>query len=322
MIRKNVNNTSKEKVSDDIHKKILFHYFVLIIGKILSWIPDKIYIQIFYFLRTKKRLNLKNPVTFNEKLHWLNLYYRNPDYVKLSDKFEVRSHITNTIGEEYLIPLLGVWDSFDDIDFDKLPNQFVLKCTHDSGSVIICKDKSTLNIANVGKYLKIRLKRNFYYKGREWQYNKIKPRIIAEKYMEEYSCGEIKDYKFFCFNGEPKLIQVDFDRFKGHKRNLYSTKWEYIPASIKYPTHPEIKIEKPKKFDAMLNLAKKLSSGYPHVRVDLYSIDNSIFFGELTFSHGNGCEKFTPKAFGIEMGSWMQRKICPICPIKVKKDLI
>ncbi|WP_439033487.1 ATP-grasp fold amidoligase family protein [Bacillus paranthracis] len=274
--------------------------------KIFNNYPDDKFLETKFWLRTGKKLDLKKPMTFNEKLQWLKLYDRNPEYTQLVDKLEVRKHIEKTIGKEYLIPLLGEWDMFEDIDFNLLPNQFVLKCTHDSGGLIVCVDKGALNLKKAKKKINRSLKRNFYYHGREWPYKNVKPRIICEKFMVDESGIELKDYKIFCFLGEPKIIQVDYNRFEGHKRNLYDADWNYVSSSIKHPTDPERLIEKPEKLEEMLQLARILSKEYYHVRVDFYSIKDKIYFGEMTFYHGSGYEKFEPEEFGYKMGSWLQ----------------
>lgn len=273
--------------------------------KISRVIPDYFYLKIKYNLMIGNRLNLKNPKTFNEKLQWLKLYDHNPLYTQLVDKYGVRKYISNAIGEEYLIPLLDVYNNADEINFDKLPNEFVLKCTHDSGGVVICKDKSNLDVAKAKDKINKSLKRNYYYGLREWPYKNVKPRIICEKYMVDESGTELKDYKFFCFSGEPKIIQVDYNRFVGHKRNLYDIDWNYIPASIQYPTDPKVKIKKPDKLETMLELVRALAKDYPHVRVDFYSVNDRIYFGEMTFYHEAGFGKFNPEEFGIEMGKWI-----------------
>ena len=272
----------------------------------LNWISDETYIKIQYRAFTGKKLSLLLPETYNEKRQWLKLYGNLQNYIHLVDKFEVRNYISETIGEDYLIPLIGVWDRFDDIDFDKLPEQFVLKCTHDSGGLVICTDKTKFNLKYARKKINRALKQNFYYKYREKQYKTINPKIICEKYMVDESGKELKDYKIFCFNGIPKVIHVDYDRFTNHKRNFYDIDWNYLPVSIKVPTDCNIIIEKPSKLDKMLNIAKILSKGYPHVRVDLYLIHDKIYFGELTFSHGAGFEKFEPEEFGYQMGCWLE----------------
>ena len=252
-----------------------------------------------------KKLNLKNPQTFNEKMQWLKIYNRNPKYSEMVDKYQVKQYVANIIGEEYIIPTLGVWDKFDDIDFDSLPNQFVLKCTHDSGGLVICKDKEKLDVDSAKVKINESLRYNFFYLGREWPYKNVKPRIIAEQYMTDESGIELKDYKIFNFNGEPRIIQVDYDRFVQHKRNLYTTDWNYIDAAIQYPNDPNRKITRPKKLEKMLELARILSKDIPYVRTDFYCIDERIYFGELTFYHESGFGKFTPEKFDLEMGEWI-----------------
>lgn len=270
-----------------------------------NFIPDKAYLNLMYKLTIGKRLNLYSPKTFNEKLQWLKLYDRNPLYTQLVDKYEVRKYIAETIGEEYLVPIIGVWDKFEDIDFSKLPDQFVLKCTHDSGGHVICKDKNKLNIEEARRKINKSLKRNYFYCGREWPYKNVKPRIICEKYMVDESGIELKDYKIFCFSGEPKIIQVDYNRFINHKRNLYDIQWNFIPVSIQYPNNLKVKINKPERLDEMLKLAKVLSKDYPHVRIDFYSINEKIYFGEMTFYPEAGFGKFYPEKFGVQMGKWI-----------------
>src|SRR5699024_283837 len=271
-----------------------------------NFLPDSMYLKMFYYLKTNNKLNLKTPISFNEKLQWLKLHYRNPYYANLVDKYEVRKHVKRTIGEEYLIPLLGVYDTFEEIDFDKLPNQFVLKCTHDSGGLVICHDKSQLNIKRAKKKINKCLRRNYYYLGREWVYKDINPRIVCESLMVDESGVELKDYKFFCFSGEPKIIQVDFSRFTNHKRNFYNLEWDLLDLSIKYPNDPNTKIIKPDKLEEMIKLASKLSSDYPHVRVDFYYIKGQIYFGEITFFHGSGYESFQPEKYNDLLGSWIK----------------
>jgi hypothetical protein len=286
---------------------VLFHF-----GQVFS---DKTFLLLKYHLIFGKKLNLKNPLTFNEKIQWLKLYDRKPEYTQMADKYEVRKYISEKIGKEYLIPLLdidnnrgGVWNSFSDINFDVFPNQFVLKCTHDSGSVIICRDKNTFDIKKARKKINSCLNKNFYWPGREWVYKNIKPRIIVEKYMVDESDTELKDYKIFCFNGEPKIIQVHFDRFTDHKRNMYSSEWEYIPFTTEYSTNPCIQIKKPQSLNLMLNIARKLSENTIYLRVDLYSIKEKIYFGELTFYHGSGYIMFTPE-WDKTLGDWINLPI-------------
>jgi hypothetical protein len=267
-------------------------------------VPDKLYVQWLYFRKFKKRLNLENVQTYNEKIQWIKLYSRKSEYTMMADKYAVRGYIAKKIGSNYSITLVGgPWKSFDDIDFAKLPEQFVLKCTHDSGSVIICKDKSNFDINKARKSLTAALRWNYYIDGREWQYKNIPPRIIAEQYMEDADEHELRDYKFFCFNGVVNAIQVDFDRYINHKRNFYDVEWNYLDFSLRYPTNPKHEITKPEALEEMISLAEKLSHGIPHVRVDLYYANKNVYFGELTFTHGCGFERFTPPDWDKHFGS-------------------
>lgn len=275
-----------------------------------NYIPDKLFLRINYRIKKGKKLNLKNPVSFNEKIQWLKLYDRKPQYTSMVDKYEVKKYVSNIIGEQYIIPTIGVYNRFNDIDFEALPDSFVMKCTHDSGGLVIVKDKKRFNVEEARKKIEGCLRYNYYFAGREWAYKNVKPRIIIEKYMEDKS-GEngedgLFDYKIFSFDGEPKVIQVDFNRFLDHKRNLYDTDWNYINAVIEYPTNPDYVIKKPVVLDEMLLLASKLSEGIPFVRVDFYCIHNRIYFGELTLYHGSGIEMFKPESFGDKMGSYIK----------------
>jgi hypothetical protein len=273
--------------------------------KISRIIPDKLYLKIKYRIRMGKKLDLTNPRTFNEKLQWLKLNDRKREYTKMVDKYEVRKYISDLIGEKYLIPIIGVYNNFEEIDFESLPNQFVLKCTHDSGGIVICKDKKALSIEDARNQINYSLNRNYYFLSREWPYKNVKPRIICEKYMVDESGTELKDYKIFCFDGTPKIIEVDYNRFNGHKRNIYDTNWKYLPFSIEYPTDPNTEINRPSKLDEMLEISKKLSKGFHHLRVDLYLIKGEIYFGEVTFYHEAGMAKFHPHEFEMQMGSWI-----------------
>ncbi len=268
-------------------------------------IPDRLFLKILYKKLLGKKLDLRHPKTFNEKIQWLKLHDRKAEYIDIVDKYTVKKWVADKIGEEYIIPTLGVWERFEDIDFDSLPKQFVLKCTHDSGGLIIVKDKSKMDLAEVKNKINKFLNNNFYWVGREWPYKYIKRRIIAEPYLTDESGVELKDYKVFNFNGESKFIQVDFDRFVDHKRNLYTLDWEYIDAVIGFPTDPTYCIKKPKCLNKMLELAGILSYGIPHVRTDFYCIGDQVYFGEMTFYHGSGFEKITPESFEMKMGEWL-----------------
>ena len=285
---------------------ICYYLLLKIINKFPALFSDTIFLKIKFYFEVGYKLNLKNPKTYNEKIQWLKLYQRDPIMTKMVDKFEVKQYVADNIGEEYIIPTLDIWDSFDNINFEKLPNQFVLKTTHDSGGVVIVKDKAKLDKKQAREILMKSMKYDFYQKFKEWPYKNVVRRIIAEKYMVDESGYELKDYKIFCFNGVPKLIQVDFGRFSNHKRNFYSTNWEYLEFSSIYPTDKNIKIKRPKKLDSMLNIAKKLSKGMLHVRIDLYLIYDQIFFGELTFYHESGFAKFKPEKWDTKLGEWIR----------------
>ena len=268
-------------------------------------IPDLIYLKLEYYYRTGQKLNLDNPVLFNEKIQWLKLYNRHPEYSKMADKYEVRKHVVQTIGEKHLIPLYGVWDKFDDIPFDSLPDQFILKSNHDSGGTLICKNKQSFDFTKARAIYRKRLARNYYWQHRQWVYKDIQPRITAEKLMFEEPGMKLNDYKIFCFNGEPKIVQVDFYIDSDKKTNFYSPEWEYLPFSQKYPTVPNIEMPKPNSINLMMDFAKKLSNGIPHVRVDLYLIIDKIYFGELTFYNWAGYERFEPFEWDRLLGDWI-----------------
>ena len=277
----------------------------VLVNRVCRMIPDKMWLQIKYVVRMGKFPNLNHPKTFNEKIQWLKLHNRKPEFSAMVDKYEVKKLIAEQIGEEYLIPTLGVWDKIEEVDFDTLPNQFVIKCTHDSGGLVICKDKQNLDLEKAKKKISSSLSNNYYWHGREWPYKSVKPRIIAEQYMVDESGVELKDYKIFNFGGEPKLIQVDFNRFVKHTKNIYDTQWNYQNVAINYPTDPNVDIKKPECLDKMLELARELSKGIPFLRTDFYVINGKIYFGELTFSPGSGFMKMTPESFDLEMGSWI-----------------
>jgi hypothetical protein len=283
------------------HKDILFSYFAKM--GLLNFLDDETYLKMKYRLTMGQPLHLDNPQTFNEKLQWLKIHDRNPLYTTLVDKYEVKKYVADKIGEQYIIPTLGVWDHFDDIDFDTLPDQFVLKCTHDSGGLVICRDKSKLD----KKITKIRiekcLKRNYYWSGREWPYKNVKPRIIAEKYMCDDMDDELKDYKIMCFDSKVKATFVCSDRFsdKGLRVTFYDTDWKRLPFERHYPVAEE-EIEKPKSYDEMKQLAEKLAQKIPFVRVDFYEVKGRPYFGELTFYPGSGLEEFSPEKWDKKLG--------------------
>ncbi|TVX79109.1 glycosyl transferase [Peribacillus simplex] len=293
---------SYKKKTLNIRKLVSYIWHLSIIQ---FFIPARFYSSWEYRRNTGKKLNLNNPKTFNEKLQWLKLFDNNPFYTKLVDKYEVRKYVAEKIGKEYLVPLVGVYESPQDIPFSELPEQYVLKCTHDSGTVIIKNSTSILTEREIKQELRNAMKRNYYYEHRERPYKNITPRIICEKYMVDETGSELKDYKVFCFNGKPKLIQVDYGRFTKHHRNLYDIEWNYLPFSIQYPTDSSIHINKPNKLPDMLRLATVLAKDFPHVRVDFYSIYDRLYFGEMTFYHGAGLEKITPDEYNLYLGEFI-----------------
>jgi len=275
----------------------------------LDWMPDSLYLKLLYRATTGKKCNLKNPVTYNEKLQWLKIHDRKPEYSDMVDKYEVRKIIEKTVGGEYLIPCYGVYQAFDEIDLDKLPEQFVLKCTHDSGSVIICKDKAKFDIADAKQSLDAAMKRNYYSTYREWPYKYVKPRIIAEKYMVDESGDDLKDYKVMCFNGVAKVIEVHENRFtegKEHTQTFYDRNWKnlhIVQEGLSYVKEERIP---PLQLDKILELSEKLAKDMYHARVDWYIINDKIYFGEITFFDGSGFEIFPNPEDDMYLGSLLE----------------
>lgn len=286
-------------------KNKIINYLIILNNKGIVKINDRFYIKFYYKYRTGKKLNLKNPLTFNEKLQWLKLYDRKDIYTKMVDKYEAKNYVSNIIGEEYIIPTLGVWDKFDDIDFDKLPNKFVLKCTHDSGGLVICKDKNKLDIKETKHKINASLKTNFFYHAREWPYKNVKPRIIAEKYMENINHKGLIDYKFFCFNGVFKILLICSNRFFGLEKTWFDRNFELM--DLEEGGHPRNKnLSKPQRYNEMIKFAEKLSKNIPFLRVDFYEIDGHVYFGEMTFYPSSGYENFTPDEYNNILGEMIQ----------------
>ena len=258
-------------------------------------------------------LDLENPKTFNEKLQWLKLHDHNPLYTTMVDKYAVKKYVSDKIGEQYIIPTFGVWEHFDEIDFDKLPNQFVLKCTHDSGSVVVVSDKSKLDKAAAKYKLENGLRYNYYYTCYEWPYKNVPPRIIAEKFMvdekqSESGMDNMTDYKFMCFNGIVRCVFTCTDRRSddGLKVTFFDNDWKQLPFERHYPAAAAGSIKRPNQFGLMKQLAEKLSENIPFVRVDFYEINNQVYFGELTFYPGAGMEEFSPEKYDYILGEWIK----------------
>lgn len=274
---------------------------------IMKLLPGKLHMSLIYRREMGKKLNFRNPNTFNEKLQWLKFHDRKKEYTQMVDKYAVREFIAQKIGEDYLIELVGgPWESFDDINFEELPDKFVLKCTHDSGSVAICLDKNNFDLNENRKKFQEALGYNFYYFGREFPYKNVKPRLIAEKYMEDNEKEELVDYKIHCFNGVPKLILVCCERNSstGVKKIFYDTEWNKL--NIKRPKSDNSnEIAKPDQLDEMLRIAEILSDGIVFLRVDLYVIKDKVYFGELTFYPSGGTERFEPDGVDEMLGDWL-----------------
>ena len=288
---------------------------VAILERFGGWIPDKQYLRLAYYLHTGERLHLNPPKTFNEKIQWLKLYDRNPLYTSLVDKYEVKEYVAKIIGEEFIIPTLGVWDSPEDIDYDRLPQKFVLKTTHDGGGegVIIC-DKDNLDVKRIKSKLERSFKRNIYRSLREWPYKGIKPRVMAEQLIEPSDMeGEgLKDYKFFCFNGDPKFCQVKSHRDSNNYIDLFDMQWDLLPFTGLNPNqlNAEITPKRPDNYVLMVKLAKSLCYIADFVRIDFYNVNGRIYFGEITFYPASGMGTFTPKEYDYLIGEKLDLKKC------------
>lgn len=298
-MRKSVYNRIKEVISNP---KKLAIYVLWLFAPILS---DRFYLKTFFRLKMGYSLNLDNPQTFSEKLQWLKLYNRKPEYTQMVDKYEVKKYVANIIGKDYIIPTLGVWDRVEDIDFDKLPNQFVLKCTHDSGGIVICSDKSKLNVDIAKSKLKRGLKKNFYARNREWPYKNVHPRIIAEKYIEVEGHKDLPDYKFYCFNGVPQYCQVIRDRSTKETIDFYDMEWNHMQFVGLNPIagNGNEPVNKPMHLDSMITICKKLAKGIPFSRIDLYVVNDKEYFGEITFFPASGMGVFKPSIWNKTLGS-------------------
>jgi hypothetical protein len=271
-------------------------------------LPDEKYLKKKYKTIFHKKLDLNNPQSFNEKLQWLKLFDRKPLYTTLVDKYAVRKYIASKIGDEYLIPLVGgPWKNFDEINFDELPDQFVLKCTHDSGGVVVCKDKSKLDFEEIRSKVNKSLARNYYYYGREWPYKDVPRQIIAEAYITDGANESLTDYKFFCFDGTPKALFIATDRYNKDeeiKFDFYDMDFNHLPFTNGHP-NANVSPRYPSSFKKMKELAAKLSEGIPQVRVDFYNVGGKVYFGELTFFHFSGMVPFKPEKWDKIFGEWI-----------------
>lgn len=280
---------------------------MLLKSLLLSLLSDKAYINHVYRRKKKKAPNFKDPISLNDKIQWLKLYNRNPLLPTLADKYAVREYVRTKIGEEALINLIGVYQSVDEIDFSKLPDQFILKATHGSGWVIICRSKADLNIAEVKRKLAKWLKTNYYWFGREWAYKHIKPRIVCETLLQDEKGNCPEDYKIYCFHGEPALLHITYDRFLDPKTDFYDMNWTKIPLATCYP-NSSLEPARPDNFDDLKDIARKLSADLPFARIDLYNVDNKVYFGEITLYPVNGFMEFDPPSYDLELGQRLNLK--------------
>lgn len=299
----------RHKINTVLHTKRIF-WIKLASSPVFRLFPDKLAISIIYHNVFGHRINLTNPQTYNEKLQWLKLYNRNPLYTKLVDKFAVKEWVAERIGKAHVIPTLGVWDSFDEIDFASLPEQFVLKTTHGGGNsgVVICRDKSCFDYSSAKVKLTASLKANTYIVSREWPYKDVPRRIIAERYVSpDARTNDLPDYKFFCFDGKVKALFVGTERQKKGedvKFDFFDADFNPLPFRQGHD-HAKVLPAKPHDFDRMKELAERLSAGFPHVRVDFYDVNDTIFFGELTFYHFGGMMPFEPDEWDYKFGEWL-----------------
>ena len=270
-------------------------------GSWLSFLPDGLYLRLLYRLKTGKRLHLRHPVGINEKMNWLKLHDIHPEYTEYVDKVKVRSVVERVLGPGYFFPLLGTWKHFRDIDFDKLPNEFVLKCNHDSGSVKIIKDKSKMNKEEMESFFEKRLSIDFSVLGRNYPYKNVERCILAEEYIKAE--GGINDYKFFCFDGVPTIMFIATDRATGDTRfDFYDMDFNHLDIVNIHPHSEKRIIQRPTCFDEMKDIAAKCSKGMKFVRIDLYEVDGKVYFGEYTFFHGGGFYLFKPDHWEKDLG--------------------
>ncbi len=278
-----------------------------IVKKLVGLLPTKMWLSWRFKQRVGYKMDWKNPKTFNQKIQWLKVYNKKEEYTQMVDKAEAKKYVAERIGEEYIVPTLGVYNKFDDINFEEMPQRFVIKCTHDSGGLVIVRDKASFDKVKAKKKIEKALKVNPYTVDREWPYKNVKPRIIVEQYLEDSKTSELRDYKFFCFNGEVKALFIASDRYKEGeetKFDFFDAEYNHLPFTNGHP-NASVVPEKPQQFELMKELAKELSKGIPHVRVDFYEVDGKVYFGELTFSHWSGMTSFDPIEWDYKFGEWI-----------------
>lgn len=294
----------------------LFYYYRhpdilenVVMTHFMGWMSDRIFLKWKFRRKMYYPLNLDSPKTFNEKIQWLKLYNRRPEYTVMVDKVKAKDYVAGIIGKEYIIPTIGVWESPDEINFDVLPERFVLKVNHNSGTgMYICKDKSKMNVEKVKEGLHKGLKENYYIKNREWPYKNVPRRILAEEYIDPAPSTDLPDYKFFCFDGEVKALFIATGRSKGEhavRFDFFDSDFNHLPFTNGHPNADNLP-PRPKKFEEMKKLAAKLSKGIPHVRIDFYEAGGHIYFGEMTFFHWSGFMPFVPEVWDFKFGEWLK----------------
>jgi len=285
----------------NVFKKLLYSLI-----KKNRYLNQEYYAKIYYEYYHDRKLDLGNPVDYNQKIQWLKVFYHPPILNVLADKYAVREYVKEKIGKKYLNELFGVYEKSKDLDFEQLPNQFVLKATHGSHMNIVVKDKTKLNTFKAKVQMNVWLMKNLYYNGgQEWVYKDIQPRLIAEKYLAEIGRNGMIDYRFFCFSGEPKFIQLDIWEDKDCYRCHYDLAWNRLSLMTERDIMYQDEVKKPEKLDEMIKIAQTLSDKHPFVRVDLYSIENRILFGELTFYPSDARKNFIPEAMNKTIGDYI-----------------
>lgn len=285
-------------------------FFASLLTGYFKGLPERLYLKMLYRCKMGHKLDLNNPTTFTEKIQWLKLYDRKPEYTVMVDKEAVKKFVAERIGDAYIIPTIGVWDHAEDIDWDELPAQFVLKTTHGGGGggVVICKDKETFDKEKATARLNNSLSKDIYSVFKEWPYKDVRRRIIAEQYLSDLSTtGQVNDYKLFCFNGKVRFLKVDFDRFTKHGANYYDLDWNImVVEETGIPSDFSREIPKPEKLREMIRIAETLSKGIPFLRVDLYYVNGKIYFGELTFFPSSGLVPFLPSECDAKIGAMLK----------------
>ena len=288
-------------------KSFGYRVYGRILRDLSPFLSDRLYLKLLFKHKVGYSLNLDNPRSFNEKLQWLKLNDIHSEYTQMVDKVDAKKYVASIIGDEYIIPTLGVWNSVEEIDWDILPNQFVIKVSSDSGGIVVCKNKAELDIELAKRKLKNGWGKNYYLYNKEYPYRDVKPRIIAEKYMEDTVTKELRDYKFFCFNGEPRILKVDYNRFIEHRANYYDVNKNLLLFGEEIcPPDYNKKIEFPDNLDDMVQIARKIAQSIPFVRVDLYNVNSQIYFGEITFFPASGTGKFTSLEWDYKLGDMIQ----------------